>query len=253
MNKASGVRFILKGFQPPITKALLIGDLFRKSVFKALGKIYRYGDIPEKYSGKEEGTLYLAGSHEHAYYLPEPDFSDGDISFINLFMPWGFEPEELLALSGINRLWSSDLPDIKLEQCSSDPFQESPLFMSSKKWTSLTPYLFSRHPRIKRSERRTGSLFRQALERELHSSVLSNLEAIGVNRKVEIEIDWSMQVSFQNRSFRWNQFIRERLGTDHQAAVRYGHGFKLHFDKPVKGPISMGYASHMGLGMFMPE
>jgi len=253
MYKNGCIRFELTDYRPPLTEALHVGDLFRKSTFAALGAIYKYGDIPEKYSGKEAGTLYRSSSHDHAYFLPEPDLTSGEIQYLSLYSPSGFEPVELLALSGINRLWSSSFPEIALEPCTVDPMIESMLFRSARQWISLTPFLLSRHPRIRRSERRSRSQYNDALKRELRRSAVSHLEGLRVGEEVEIEIDWSLRSCLPGRCLKWSEFKRTRFGTDHQAAVRYGHGLKLTFSNPVRGPIAIGYASHMGLGLFIPR
>jgi hypothetical protein len=44
------------------------------------------------------------------------------------------------------------------------------------------------------------------------------------------------------------RFLKER-GTN----SLFGQGLRLTFDAPVVGPISLGYASHFGLGLFVPD
>ena len=53
----------------------------------------------------------------------------------------------------------------------------------------------------------------------------------------------------KDREITWNQFRRARKGEE----PRYGIGFKIEFENPVAGPIAIGYGSHFGLGLFVPE
>ena len=53
----------------------------------------------------------------------------------------------------------------------------------------------------------------------------------------------------KGHSFEWIEFRRGRKGDPDQL----GYGFRIEFEKPVVGPISMGYGAHYGLGLFMPE
>ena len=52
-----------------------------------------------------------------------------------------------------------------------------------------------------------------------------------------------------SRQVKWYEFKRSRRGEQE----RYGMGFRIEFEKEVQGPFAIGYASHFGLGMFVPE
>jgi CRISPR-associated protein Csb2 len=57
---------------------------------------------------------------------------------------------------------------------------------------------------------------------------------------------------FGNKSVRWLAFQRERKHGNGSHAGQMGYGFRLTFPKPVHGPLAFGYASHFGLGLFVP-
>jgi len=90
-------------------------------------------------------------------------------------------------------------------------------------------------------------------------------------RDVEIEIDGDRWVSTakvltgrrasglavdvdgvpERPSARFRRFLRERA--ERRPPVAFGLSLRLVFDEPVQGPISLGYGSHFGLGVFEPE
>jgi CRISPR-associated protein Csb2 len=51
---------------------------------------------------------------------------------------------------------------------------------------------------------------------------------------------------------RWTEFKRWR-SSGSRPAVSEGYGFRITFSEEVAGPIALGYASHFGLGLFIPE
>jgi CRISPR-associated protein Csb2 len=48
-------------------------------------------------------------------------------------------------------------------------------------------------------------------------------------------------------------FRRTRLDDARQPPSARGFGLRLTFSKAIRGPISLGYGSHFGLGAFVPE
>jgi CRISPR-associated protein Csb2 len=44
-----------------------------------------------------------------------------------------------------------------------------------------------------------------------------------------------------------------KIETVLDTARRLAGAFRLTFRQPVRGPIALGYSSHFGLGLFLPE
>ncbi len=215
--------------------------------------MFGFNNVPSLLSGKISGTSEnLAGPHEHAYYLCEPDHNFELVSHICVYVPVGFEPEHLLLLSTITELWSSGQNRIQLEPDIGDPFTESVICGTSKYWKSVTPYLLARHLRIKRSEKHSREVYEKSLERELFERIRSDLSARNFSDPVSIVFDRSMGVNTGNSIIPWMKFNRTRSSEARQPAINYGHGFCLEFEKSIQGPIALGYASHFGLGVFIP-
>jgi CRISPR-associated protein Csb2 len=55
-----------------------------------------------------------------------------------------------------------------------------------------------------------------------------------------------------NLSSKWRHFRRWRYDHGKRPPVDAAFGLRLSFAEPVVGPIAIGYASHFGLGQFVP-
>ncbi|HEX7843286.1 MAG TPA: hypothetical protein VF469_37700, partial [Kofleriaceae bacterium] len=49
----------------------------------------------------------------------------------------------------------------------------------------------------------------------------------------------------------WQRFQRIRATGGGCRGSNAAFGFRLRFDRPVTGPIALGYAAHQGLGQFV--
>lgn len=212
-----------------------------------------FDNVPSILSGKIPGTFEnLSGPHEHAYYLCEPDHKYEFVSHICVFAPAGFEPEHLLLLSTITELWSAQQDRILLEPDAGDPFADSVVCGTSRYWKSATPYMLARHLRIKRSEKHIREVYEASLERELFERIRSDLSVRNYPEPVSITFNRSMGLKMGDTYIPWRNFKRTRSAAARQPAINYGHGFFLEFKKPIRGPLALGYASHFGLGVFIP-
>jgi CRISPR-associated protein Csb2 len=85
------------------------------------------------------------------------------------------------------------------------------------------------------------------------AAVRSDLVEEG-NMHVEIEPLWDNNHVFliagQWRPIQFKRF-RRRAGDD--GGRRLAGAFRLSFSEPVRGPITLGWSSHFGLGQFVPE
>lgn len=54
-----------------------------------------------------------------------------------------------------------------------------------------------------------------------------------------------------HKPIRWIEFRRERASGGGSRGSDRGYGFRLTFDEPVSGPITLGYGAHFGLGQFV--
>jgi CRISPR-associated protein Csb2 len=50
----------------------------------------------------------------------------------------------------------------------------------------------------------------------------------------------------------WLHFRIDRKNGTGTKSTNMGHGFRITFTAPVRGPIALGYGAHFGLGLFVP-
>jgi CRISPR-associated protein Csb2 len=105
----------------------------------------------------------------------------------------------------------------------------------SRIWVSSTPFVPARHVK----KRGTNTLEGQVCQ-EVESRF---------GEEVKVEILPHDQIT--NR--RLHRFVRLRRDAAKQPPQDCFYGLRLTFEKAVRGPISIGYASHFGLGVFAPE
>jgi hypothetical protein len=49
----------------------------------------------------------------------------------------------------------------------------------------------------------------------------------------------------------WDRFRRVRVAGHGSRGMDSAFGFRLRFERPVTGPIALGYGAHQGLGQFV--
>jgi len=192
-------------------------------------------------------------SHQHAHILCE---SLGEqpslrktITHITVYAPEGFNEKAENALRGIKKVWGYGGHDVKLLLLgigNEEAFADVSLFKKSLRWESLTPFVPTRHPKSTRAGKpkvdtenglQTGSPKHDLLR-------LLKLDGL-IPGKVKCE-----PLGTTDRSFLG--FTVERITGGGRRCGNTGYSCMLEFDEPVGGPIAIGYASHFGLGLFVP-
>lgn len=113
----------------------------------------------------------------------------------------------------------------------------TPLFGTSTRWRSRTPFVLVRHPR------RGKDMPVNQVIREL------TVRGFAVPEKI-IPVPGARLTdphAGDSGLTRWVEFEVTRRGRSHPPGA---FGFELLFRKPVRGPILLGYGCHYGLGQF---
>lgn len=108
---------------------------------------------------------------------------------------------------------------------------------AAKIWVSVTPYVPPRHHLRKGKERERESIVEQ-IRRELHQR--------GIHHEIVAELDGPPQ---------WVSVHVPRGKANKRGFIgdRRGQRIRLEFSEPVSGPIRLGSASSLGLGLFRPS
>ena len=247
-SKITLVRYaVTSNVRPKIKDTLRVGDLARTACMSRYGK-KRDRDTSKTFSGKDDHKKPLEG-HKHAFYLPTYETQNKEIDHITIFAKCEFNTEELEALFSLKRLYQYNLMSMRLvfEGCGTiDNFTEVPIFRKESVWVSATPMVLSRHIKYrgKGSDKHMVDGPIEQITNEIKHRYNSSYKI------KDIQID-ETPTNIQNTDIKPFNFFRwrnhGRVGNDKTYKVR------LEFEEPVRGPITLGYGSHFGLGMFVPE
>jgi len=231
---------------PLFTRCLPQAELLHQSLVSLLGK--RAPECAVLTGRDPETGLPLAGSHDHAHYLPLDLDEDGRLDHVLIHARMGLDDLAQSAIQRLRRTWTKGDDRDLVVTCAG--FGELSTFTNqlrsrsgrpvsalgtSQCWISLTPFV---PPRFIRPR---GHL--------LEDQVLAELKSRGLPEPRNIEV-MSRDELVKRRLLR---FVRRRRDGKPQPPVPRAYGIRLVFDEPITGPIALGYASHYGLGVFAVE
>lgn len=182
--------------------------------------------------------------HGHAYYLPTAEGEDRRrITHVTVVAADGFGVGEVAALSSLRTLMG--LGDggglrVQLVGLGRPTDFTHRLFRAGRVWESATPFVCPAHLGSRARDRDV----RKAVRRELRRCVADERLA---REPTRIEVIPASECAIPALRFR-----RVRTGRRERDGERPGAFVRLTFDETVSGPLSVGYASHFGLGLFLP-
>jgi CRISPR-associated protein Csb2 len=235
---------------PRITDAISVAGRLHQTLAKRADKKL----CASVFTGKDANGVPLK-DHQHTHIFCELGEKRDTIGFITLYAPGGFNAEAQRVIEEVQRkpLWGHgghDLDIILLGFGDKDTF-DIPLFAKARRWTSLTPFVSTRHakhysdgrPKLDEEGWPIGSPA-QDLRRLIRQE--SKVALKSVSQPIN-----TITVRPQ-RTLRVLQYQTQRF----QGEGRHGHqaaaAFSIEFEKPVSGPLAFGYGSHFGLGLFVP-
>lgn len=251
---------------PLVTETLPVAEAARRVSMGIHGRLTaKNGQVGRSdiLAGKDEGGQPM-GDHSHAYYLPTDEDGDGRLDHLTIYAAGGFGPDERRALDRLRSLrtgWQSEerhpLRLLLLGMGAMGDYVPGPL-RPSKVWVSVTPYLASRYAkttgrhRVDLGSPDARAAFLQNDLQSLLAAVRPDLAGEGGLLAI-IEPLWDDNSVF-NVAGRWRtiQFKRFRSKSGDDGGRRLAGAFRLTFDRPVSGPIALGWSSHFGMGLFMP-
>jgi CRISPR-associated protein Csb2 len=281
VGRVKVARYLIDGkVLPRILDSLTVGYIARVAAMSVYGGDERRGS--PVFSGKTSEDRVMTG-HRHAFYLPSDETGDGKLDHLTIYAPIGFEGNERKALANLERLYGYGLSgELRLVLVGlheePDEYLSGDLFGPSSCWVSSTPYMLTRHPKLKSSGRwRTTSLpegLKIQVPKWLGSyptgehllvdyGVLPDLSGMQDDGSLaqlllsckrrglpEVEIiEPAPMYRRRGRAFRWIEFKRYRRDVA-SPVIGQGFGFRIVFKEPVTGPLALGHACHYGLGLF---
>lgn len=245
---------------PPVQEAVSVGEQARVAVLGAYGRLTG-GKVSPVLSGREGGRP-LKG-HRHAFYLPTDEDGDGRLDHLTVYAPAGFGELEQAALASLRRIpWGDANGDEarKLRVMLLGFLRRANLgllpavFGPSKRWISSTPFVLTRYPKLKndgrpklneRGEQVDGPEDQARREWDLRRACDPALPPLLAVARLP------RAVLRGGRTIRWLSF-RTRRRRGQGVTSGFVCGLVLEFERPVAGPLALGYGCHFGLGQFVP-
>lgn len=191
------------------------------------------GLVSSRFSGKGKDGMPLK-DHRHVFYLPLDEDKDGRLDHLLVRAPDAFNDSELAAIDLLQSVWQPNgRPDVRLTLVS---LQAGFPGSVSRKWSSATPFVTSRHYRKGRGTYEEWLSAEITRECSYHSLPTPRV------------IEWVPHIEVGPIQIRWMEFMRSRKN---KSPLR-GHGCILTFDEDVRGPFALGSGCHFGLGLFVP-
>jgi len=244
------IRYALAaGPLPPITQALAVGELARRSVLSRFGGPERL-PAPPSLSG-HVGDQPLRDQHRHAFFLPQDADGDGLLDQLAIWCPDGLEAAALPALLSLSGLYPGDgragwpLRLLEMSDAAGD------LWTPAAEWESVTPFVLSRFPKQykdgtpklnERGEQRDGPEDQARREWALRQQVEPALPDL-------VAVEQVPQCVVRGRPLPWRSFEVGR-GPGQGSSSGFVYGLRLRFAGPVGGPVALGFGCHFGLGLF---
>ncbi len=252
------VRYALDALPLPlVVDALKVGEVARRAVMAQYGRMNDERQSPTL-AGKGADGRPLVG-HQHAYYLSTDENCDGRIDHLTVSALAGFDDREQLALANLRELnFGEGRKEIRLlllgfgESTAQDAL--GPMFGNSCVWQSVTPYVMGRHPKAYR----TGEPKIAENGYQIDSPEDQILREWQQKRSCDPSLPEIREIRNMphliagGHRFSWLDFRCRRKYGSAPDPVGTGRGFQLIFSEQLHGPVSLGYGSHFGLGLFFP-
>ena len=236
---------IVSKIRPRIKDILRVGDIAKATCMSRYGKEYG-GDVSPTFSGKGKEGVPLKG-HQHAFYLPTYECQNSEIDHLTIISAKGFSKQEQTVLFDLPPLRSYNMTvNLLFQGCGTlDDFSHIPILQESRRWVSCTPLVLSRY--IKRRGKKPNVRVIDGLHEQIRNEIKNRY---GDSYKVKT-IKKRHKLNIYNTTVKPFEFYRWRSHGRMGADTAYD--ICLEFEEPVRGPINLGYSSHYGLGMFVPD
>jgi len=229
---------------PPCARALPQAERLHRALVAGAG---RGGvvDCPEL-TGRDDSGRPLEG-HRHAYVLPVDLDGDGHLDHVVVHAPMGLGQQAQDAVRGLRRTWAKGgVGDLQLALAGQGDLSAlrrlpAPLDagivallgppLGCRIWVSSMPFVLPRH--AKRSGKNT-----------IAGQVQAELASRGLPAAT-VEI-----LAWDDRTRTLRHAARVRRPPALPPPVDAALALRLVFDRPVEGPVALGYGSHFGLGLF---
>ncbi|MBX3155224.1 MAG: type I-U CRISPR-associated protein Cas5/Cas6 [Deltaproteobacteria bacterium] len=226
--------------RPPITRAIAVGDCVRRA-------LVAHSDAHPIFVGRNDDAP--STGHRHAFFLPADDDGDGRLDRVVVSARDGFDERAQEALDRLQHtpVWGHGGPDLRMTRLATcRAYDVGGLAGESmhgraaqvglaRVWESHTPFV---PPRFARNRPEDG------VEAQARRMILG----LGLPLPATIT---PLAGEDTPAGVPWESFLLQRQRGGGACGTVRGYGLRLVFDRPVRGPIALGYGAHQGLGQFV--
>ena len=254
---------------PLVTETLALAETVRSALIGL--HFRRTGHHSRAFTGKDEDGKPL-DAHNHAFYLPSDEDQDSRIDQITIYAKGAFSRDDVCALDRLRSLsfgkegeaeddgngksrrrTTHRLMLVGLD--TAKPINGS-VFCPSSTWVSATPYIAFRHLK-QRGKKRDP---RDFIPQEALPEFIKHVFTEDWNQRADLAHLPKPQVEFVTDPhgilgwrYRGLQFRRARNRRGDDGYSRPFGTLRLRFSEAITGPLSLGHASHFGMGLFRAE
>ena len=252
---------------PPVSRTLPQAELLHDALVRIGTKIAAERGLsgpPQELTGCDATGKALKGAHEHAHINPLDLDHDGHLDHILIWASSGLGIEAQAAIRAARRTpTKGGIELLRLAVAATGDFQDLPaglgqqrisrLTEASPSWQSVTPFVVPRYVKVRGKNSLEGQI-----RAELGIRGLPNPTSVLVlaPRTLRQSNDAAgKEATGEQDEGIWSGFRHFKLARRHgrqrpQPPLACGFAIRLEFERPVPGPIAIGYGSHFGLGLF---
>lgn len=244
---------------PPVTRTLPQAELLHRALVSIAS---RNNAPPPELTGRDENRRPLRGPHEHAHINPLDLDDDGHLDHILVWAPGRLGSDAQAAVRSARRTFTKGgIEPLRLALGGAGDLADSAflhgfygrriaqLTNKASVWKSITPFVPPRHVKAHGKNTIEGQVRAELQSRKFPEPAavhqlapvfnLGNVSELGERVTESDQITWS----------RFRHFVLVRRDGP-KPPVNFGFAIQLEFERPVSGPIALGYGSHFGLGLF---
>jgi len=234
VSDITALRWKLHGPRGPSrSQTLLLAEASRAAII-ASGSRQGLARWPDSFHGPASG-----GAHDHAHWLPADRDGDGWIDHLLLFAPSGIPLELLPLLCGCHRVFFERGLEWELRPVWMGIPPPDGIFSTALVWRTVTPYVTPRRVR------RAAGGERAALSPE--GQMRWELQQRGWPMPTKVKCLPDQPHEDLASSF----VVTTRTRRAPPYAVR--SFAEVVFPHAVRGPLTLGFGAHFGLGLFAPQ
>ena len=245
---------------PAVIRTLPQAELLHRAL---VGISARRGAPPPELTGRDEYRQPLLGPHEHAHINPLDLDDDGHLDHILIWARMGLGPDSQVAIRAARKTFTKGgIEPLRLALAAigylddltrlSGKFGQrvAHLVSDGAIWQSATPFVPPRYLKLRGKNTLEGQILAELRSRGFpEPTAVCQLAPTPRNRRNAAP---SKRTAAGTDETTWSGFRHFILARQRgpEPPIPCGFALRLEFDRPIAGPIALGYGSHMGLGLF---